>query len=55
MVLKLSKKVYLLQFCVDFGKKPRSVAAIYLYASGSFHYPLPENDDMVYRGLSHRS
>ena len=30
MVLKLSKKVHFLQFCVDFRKKPKSVKAIYI-------------------------
>ena len=53
MVLKLSKKVHFLQFCADLSKKPKSVKAIYLYAFESFHYTLSEND-MVYRGLSHR-
>ena len=30
MVLKLSKKVYFLQFCVDSSKKPKSAKAIYI-------------------------
>ena len=54
MVLKLSKKVHFLQFCADLSKKSKSVKAIYIYASESSHYTLSEND-MVYRGLSHRS
>ena len=29
MFFKLSKKVHFLQFCADFGKKPKSVKAIY--------------------------
>ena len=54
MVLKLSKKVHFLQFCADLSQKPKSVKAIYIYGSENFHYSLSEND-MVYRGLSHRS
>ena len=34
-VLKLSKKVHFLLFCADLSKKPRSVKAIYIYASES--------------------
>ena len=30
MVLKLSKKLYCLQFCADFSKEPKSVKRIYL-------------------------
>ena len=30
IVLKLSKKVYLLQFCAELNKKPMSVKAIYI-------------------------
>ena len=37
-VLKLSKKEHFLQFCADHGKKPKSVEAIYIYTSKSFHY-----------------
>ena len=54
MVRQLSKKVQLLQFCADLSKKSKYVKAIYIYASESSHYTLSEND-MVYRGLSHRS
>ena len=43
MVLKLAKKVYLLQFCADLSKKSKSVKAIYIYASESSHYTLSEN------------
>ena len=53
MVLKLSKKVYFLQFCADLSKKSKSVKAIYIYASESSHYTLSENG-MVYRCLKHR-
>ena len=49
MVLKLSKKVQFLQFCADLTKKPKSVKAIYIYASESSHYTLQEND-VVYKG-----
>ena len=53
-VVKLSKKVHFLQFCPDLSKKPKSVKAIYIYASESSDYTLSENE-MVYRCLSHRS
>ena len=54
-VLKLSKKVHIFQFCADLSKKPRFVKAVYiLYASENSHSTLSEND-IVYRGLSHRS
>ena len=53
-VCKLSKKVHILQFCADLSKKSKSSEAIYIYASESSHYTLPENA-MVYRGLSHLS
>ena len=54
MVLKLSKKVHFWQFCANLSKKPKSVKAIYTYASESFHYTLSENK-AIYRVLSHRS
>ena len=54
MILKLSKKVDFLQFCADLIQKPKSDKAIYINESESFYYSLSEND-MVYRGLSHRS
>ena len=38
MVLKLSKKVHILNFCANLSKKPESVEAIYIYASESSHY-----------------
>ena len=47
MVLKLSKKGLFLQFCAD-------LKIIYIYVPESSHYTHSEND-MVYRGLSHRS
>ena len=54
MVLKLSKKVHILQYCGDLSKKLRSVKAICIYSSESSHYTLSKNN-MVYRGLSHCS
>ena len=54
MVLKSSRKVNFLLFCADPSNKLKSVKAIYIHASESPHYTLPENG-MVYRGLSHRS
>ena len=50
MVFRLSKKVHFLGLCTDLSKKPKSVKAIYIYASESSHCTLSEND-MVYRGL----
>ena len=47
-------KVHFLQFCADLSKKPKSVKAIYIYETESSDYTLSEND-IVYRGLSHRS
>ena len=46
--------MYFLQFCADLRKKPKFIKAIYIYGSESSYYSLSEND-MVYRGLSHRS
>ena len=37
-----SKKVHLLQIFFDFSKKPKSVKAIYIYASESSHCTLSE-------------
>ena len=54
MVLKLSKKVHFLEFCDGLSKKPKSIKAIYIYASESSHYTLSEND-IIYSGLSHSS
>ena len=54
MACKLSKKVHFQQFCADLSKTSKSVKAIYIYRSESFHYTLRENA-MVYRGLSDRS
>ena len=54
MILKLSKKVYFLQFCADLGQKPKSVKAIYMYISEKYLYRLSENV-LVYGSLSHRS
>ena len=49
MVRKLPKKEHFLQFYADVSKKPKSVKAIYIYASERSHYTLSENG-MVYRG-----
>ena len=54
VMVKFSKKVHFLQFYADLSQKPKSVKAIYIYGSESSYYSLSEND-MVYRGLSHRS
>ena len=54
MVLKLSKKVYFLQFYADLSKKPKFVKAIYIFVCESCYYTLLENG-MVYGDLSHRS
>ena len=54
MVLKLSKKMHFLQFCVDPSKKSKSVKRICIYASESSYCTLSKNN-MVYGGLSHRS
>ena len=43
MILKLSKKVHILQFCADLGKKSKSINAIYIYASARSCYALSEN------------
>ena len=43
MVLKLSKKVYLLQFCADLSKKSKSIKVIYIYASERSCHALSEN------------
>ena len=48
------EKCVFLQYCSDSSKKFNSIAAIYIYASEISYYSLSEND-MVYRGLSHRS
>ena len=43
-----------MQFCADLSKKPKSLKAIFMYASEISHDTLLENG-MVYRSLSHRS
>ena len=48
------EKCVFLQFCTDPSKKFNSIIAIYIYASEISYYSLSIND-MVYRGLSHRS
>ena len=45
--LNYPKKLFF-KFC---GKKSKSVKAIYIYASESFHYSLSGND-MVYRDIT---
>ena len=52
MVLKLSKKVYFLQFCADLSKKSKSSKAIYIYASQTTRYAFSENG-VVYCGMSY--
>ena len=54
MALKLSLKMHFLQFCADFSKNPKSVKAIYIYASEISHYTVSENV-MVYRVPSYHS
>ena len=48
MVLKLSKKVHLLEFCADHSKKSKSIKAIYIYASERSRYALSENGIVYY-------
>ena len=48
MVIKLSKKVHLLQFCADLSKKCTSIKAIYIYASEKSRYTLSENGIVYY-------
>ena len=50
MALKFGRKVHFLQIFAEFSKKPKSVKEIFIL----HHYTLSGND-MVYRGLSHRS
>ena len=52
MVLKLSKKVYFLQFCSDLSKKSKAIRAIYIYAFERSHYPLSENG-IVYHAMNY--
>ena len=40
MVLNLSKKVHFWQLYADLSKKPKSVKAIYMYATESSYYNL---------------
>ena len=44
--------MHFLQFCADLSKKPKSVKVICIWAFGSSHYTLSEND--IYGCLSHR-
>ena len=48
MVLKLSKKVYFLQFCTDLKKKFKSIKAIYMYASERSRYALSQSGIFCY-------
>ena len=48
MILKLSKKVHFLQSFADLSKKPKSIKAIYIYASERSHYVLSENGIAYY-------
>ena len=43
MDIKLSKKVYFVQFTAVLSKKPESVKAININVSESSHYTLSEN------------
>ena len=43
MVLKLSKKVHVLQFCAGLSKKSKSIEAIYIYKSERSLYIFSEN------------
>ena len=43
MDVKLSKKVYFVQFTAELSKKPGPVKAIYINVSESSHYRLSEN------------
>ena len=43
MDVKLSKKVYFVQFTAELSKKPESVKTIYINVSESSHYTLSEN------------
>ena len=52
MVLKLSKKVYFLQHCVDLSKKSKFIEAIYIYASERSRSALSENV-IVYYALTY--
>ena len=48
MVLKLSKKVHILQYCADFSKSSKAIKAIYIYASERSRYALSENGIVYY-------
>ena len=48
MVLKLSKKVYFLEFCASRSKKSKSIKAIYMYTSERSRYVLSENGIVYY-------
>ena len=48
MVLKLSIKVHFLQFCAELSKKPKSIEAIYIYATEMSLYALSENGIIYY-------
>ena len=48
MVVKLSKKVYFLQYCAKLSKKSKSIKIIYIYASERFCYTLSENGIYYY-------
>ena len=43
MVLKLTKKVYFIQYCADLSKKSKSLEVISIYASESSHHTVSEN------------
>ena len=52
MVLKLSKKVQVLQFCADLSKKSKSIKATSMYASERSRYALSENG-IVYCAMTY--
>ena len=52
MVLKLSKKVHILQICADLSKTSKSIKAIYMYASERSRYALSENG-IVYNAMTY--
>ena len=48
MILKFSKKGHFFQYYADLCKKPKSIKAIYIYASERSYYALSENGIAYY-------
>ena len=48
MVLKFSKKVCFLEFCVDFSKKSKSIKVVYICVSEGSCLALSENGVVYY-------